>query len=99
HRRDACFTLHRHARSEADEPRLRRRVACAIPGQSSKRPCREVLGVDTAQDGPRKSEVALRSRGVTTILERARMDYALNRPLQIILAGVLSVTTTIPALA
>src|SRR5258706_15058933 len=39
---------------------------------SSTRPFREVLGVDAAQEGPRKSEVALRSRGVTAILEFAR---------------------------
>ena len=43
-RRDARFPLHRHARSEAEGQRQRRRLAHAIPGQPSNRPCREVPG-------------------------------------------------------
>ena len=51
HRRDSGFPLHRHARSDAEGQRQRRRLARAISGQQSTRHCREGLVSPLHQDG------------------------------------------------
>src|SRR4029453_8730846 len=72
--------------------RLHRRVACAIHVQPSNRSCGEGPGVDVVQGGFRKSEVALRSRGVSARVERAFPGRSVRRTVIFVVSVITLVT-------